>query len=148
MSEVASIGGYVREYQVDLDPEQLRFHKIPMGKVVSALKSANKEIGAKTIEQSGMEFIIRGKGFLGGGKGASQTILDLENTVVESTDGVPLRIKDIAQVHNGTSFRRGALDLNGTEAVGGIVVMRLNENPRDVIERVKEKIRQLPQQKK
>ncbi|NRA44349.1 MAG: efflux RND transporter permease subunit [Oligoflexales bacterium] len=143
VSEVASIGGYGREYQVDLDPNQLRFHKVPLGAVIKALKSSNKEVGAKTIEQSDMEFIIRGKGFLGGGKGPAQTIIDLENTVVNSKGGVPLRIKDIAEVHNGTAFRRGGLDLNGTEAVGGIVVMRLGENPRDVINKVKSKISQL-----
>ena len=143
VSEVASIGGFGREYQVDLDPDQLRFHKVPMAAVVKALKASNKEVGAKTIEQSDMEFIIRGKGFLGGGKGPEQTIVDLENTVVNSKDGVPLRIKDIAEVRSGTSFRRGGLDLNGAEAVGGIVVMRLGENPRAVIERVKEKISQL-----
>ncbi|MFK7823956.1 MAG: efflux RND transporter permease subunit [Oligoflexales bacterium] len=143
VSEVASIGGYEREYQVDLDPDQLRFHKISLRTVIKALKASNKEVGAKTIEQSDMEFIIRGKGFLGGGQGAEQTILDLENTVVNSKEGVPLRIKDIAEVRNGTAFRRGGLDLNGIEAVGGIVVMRLGENPRDVIEKVKEKISQL-----
>ena len=143
VSEVASIGGYGREYQVDLDPDQLRFHKISLDMVVKSLKASNKEVGAKTLEQSDMEFIIRGKGFLGGGKGAEQTIKDLENTVVNSKEGIPLRIKDIAEVRNGTSFRRGGLDLNGAEAVGGIVVMRLGENPREVIDRVKEKISQL-----
>lgn len=143
VSEVASIGGFGREYQVDLDPDQLRFHKVPLTSVIKALKASNKEVGAKTIEQSDMEFIIRGKGFLGGGKGPEQTIIDLENTVVNSKEGVPLRIKDIAEVRSGTAFRRGGLDLNGAEAVGGIVVMRLGENPRAVIERVKEKIAQL-----
>ena len=143
VSEVASIGGFTREYQVDLDPDQLRIHKIPVNTVIQALKASNKEVGAKTIEQSDMEFIIRGKGFLGGGLGSDQTIADLENTVVKSSDGVPLRIQDIAEVRNGTGFRRGGLDLNGAEAVGGIVVMRLGENPGAVIERVKEKIAQL-----
>lgn len=143
VSEVASVGGFGREYQVDLNPDQLRFHKVPVSSILKALRASNKEVGAKTIEQSDMEFIIRGKGFLGGGKGPEQTIADLENTVVTSKDGLPLRIKDIAEVHNGTSFRRGGLDLNGTEAVGGIVVMRLGENPRAVIERVKAKISQL-----
>lgn len=143
VSEVSSIGGYGREYQVDLDPKLLRFHGISLNSVIKALKASNKEVGAKTIEQSDMEFIIRGKGFLGGGQGPAQTIVDLENTVVNSTAGVPLRIKDIAEVRSGTAFRRGGLDLNGSEAVGGIVVMRLGENPRQVIDRVKEKIAQL-----
>ena len=143
VSEVASIGGYEREYQIDLDPNQLHVYKVPIEKVIKALKTSNKEVGAKTLEQSDMEFIIRGKGFLGGGKGREQTIRDLENTVVNSKEGVPLRIKDLAEVSTGTAFRRGALDLNGTEAVGGIVVMRLGENPRTVIERVKKKISQL-----
>lgn len=143
VSEVASIGGYKREYQVDLDPDKLRFHDVPLKAVIGALKESNKEVGAKTIEQSDMEFIIRGKGFLGGGKGADQTIIDLENTVVSSKGGVPLRIKDLASVSNGTGFRRGGLDLNGAEAVGGIVVMRLGENPREVINNIKNKINQL-----
>ena len=143
VSEVASIGGYKREYQVDLDPDKLRFHKVPLRKVIRALRESNTEVGAKTIEQSDMEFIIRGKGFLGGGKGAAQTTLDLESAVVSSTEGVPLRIKDLADVRGGTGFRRGGLDLNGAEAVGGIVVMRLGENPRAVIDRLKERIKRL-----
>lgn len=143
VSEVASVGGFSREYQVDLDPDQLRFHNVTIQAVVDAIKASNTEVGAKTIEQSDMEFIIRGKGFLGGGKGAEQIIADLENSVVKSHNGIPLRIKDVAEVHSGTAFRRGALDLNGVEAVGGIVVMRLGENPRAVIERVKAKITQL-----
>ncbi|MCB9229117.1 MAG: efflux RND transporter permease subunit [Deltaproteobacteria bacterium] len=143
VSEVASIGGFIREYQVDLDPDQLHFHKVPIETVSRALRASNKEVGAKTIEQSDMEFIIRGKGFLGGRQGPEQTVIDLENTVVSSKEGIPLRIKDIAEVRNGTAFRRGALDFDGTEAVGGIVVMRLGENPGSVIERVKQKISQL-----
>lgn len=143
VSEVASIGGYKKEYQVDLDPNKLRFHKVPLRSIVQALKDSNKELGAKTLEQSDMELIIRAKGFLGGGKGNTQTLKDIESTVISSKEGIPLRIKDLADVSNGTSFRRGALDLNGAEAVGGIVVMRLGENPRAVIERLKEKIQQL-----
>lgn len=143
VSEVASVGGYVRQYQIDVDPDRLRFQNITLNKLVLAIKEANTEVGAKTVEQSGMEFIVRGKGYLGGGKGKDQTIADIEDAVVTSRTGVPVRVKDLGHVQNGTDFRRGALDLDGGEAVGGIVVMRYGENPRKVIAAVKEKIAQL-----
>jgi Cu(I)/Ag(I) efflux system membrane protein CusA/SilA len=142
VSEVASIGGYVRQYQVEVDPDKLRFQNITLAQLNKAIQDANAEVGAKTVEQSGMEFIVRGKGFLGQG-GRSQTIEDLENAVVTSRTGVPVRVKDLGYVQNGVSFRRGALDLNGAEAVGGVVVMRFGENPRKVIDGVKAKIKQL-----
>ncbi len=140
VAEVASIGGYVRQYQVEVDPDALRYHNIPLGKVITAVREANVEVGAKTVETSGMEFIVRGMGFIGSGKTEAETLEQIENTVVLSREGVPVRVRDLAQVQTGPAFRRGALDYNGQEAVGGVVVMRYGENPGDVINRVKKKI--------
>ncbi|QDT67915.1 Cation efflux system protein CusA [Planctomycetes bacterium MalM25] len=143
VSEVASIGGYVRQYQIEVDPDQLRFHNVPLDRVMMAVKGSNVDVGAKTIESSGMEFIVRGKGFLGTGGDTAKAVRDIEETVIEQRDGVPLRIRDVARVQLGPDFRRGALDYNGGEAVGGVVVMRYGENPREVIDRVKARIEQL-----
>ncbi|NOX57194.1 MAG: efflux RND transporter permease subunit [Planctomycetes bacterium] len=140
VSEVASVGGYVRQYQIEVDPDKLRFHNIPLDRLIAAVKGSNIDVGAKTVETSGMEFIVRGKGFIGADQDVVRAIRDIENTVILSRDGVPVRIRDVARVQLGPDFRRGAIDWNGTEAVGGVVVMRYGENPRKVIERVKEKI--------
>lgn len=143
VSEVASIGGYVRQYQIEIDPDALRFHDIPLERLISAVKESNIDVGAKTIESGGMEYIVRGRGFIGKDKDVEQSIGDIEKTVVLSREGVPVRIRDLGFVQLGPEFRSGALDLNGTEAVGGIVVMRFGENPRSVVERVREKIKQI-----
>ena len=143
VAEVASIGGYVRQYQIEVDPDQLRYHDIPLNKVIEAVKASNIDVGAKTVESNGMEFIVRGKGFIGSGKTEPETINQIQNTVVITRKGVPVRVGDLAQVQTGPAFRRGALDFNGTEAVGGVVVMRYGENPREVIERVKDKVASL-----
>lgn len=140
VAEVASIGGYVRQYQIEVDPDALRYHNIPLSKVIQAVKESNIDVGAKTVETSGMEFIVRGMGFIGSGKSEAETIQQIENTVVLSREGVPVRVRDVAQVQTGPAFRRGALDYNGQEAVGGVVVMRYGENPRDVAERIKQKV--------
>ena len=142
VSEVAGIGGYVRQYQVDVDPDKLRFHDLPLDAVMTAVRSAGRDVGAKTVESGGMEYIVRGRGFIGSGEGGD-AIRDLEETVVAERGGVPVRLKDVADVQLGPDFRRGALDYNGAEAVGGVVVMRHGENPRAVIDRVKAKIRQI-----
>ena len=143
VSEVASVGGYIRQYQVELDPDKLRFHDVPLDRVVRALQDANLDVGAKTIEQSGMEFIIRGKGFIGDAGDPERAVRDVEETVITTRAGIPVRVKDLGFVQVGPGFRRGAIDLNGSEAVGGVVVMRFGENPRKVIDRVKAKIEQL-----
>ncbi len=140
VAEVASIGGYVRQYQIEVDPDRLRYHNIPLSKVIDSVKASNIDVGAKTVESGGMEFIVRGKGFIGSGKTESETIDQIGNTVVLTRDGVPVRVRDLAQVQTGPAFRRGALDFNGHEAVGGVVVMRYGENPREVVERIKAKI--------
>ena len=143
VSEVASIGGYVRQYQIDVDPDRLRFHNIPLDILAAAIRESNLDVGAKTVESTGMEFIVRGKGFLGTDGDQRKAVRDIENTVITQRDGVPVRVSDVATVQLGPDFRRGALDYNGTEAVGGVVVMRYGENPRTVIERVRDKITQI-----
>lgn len=140
VSEVASIGGYVRQYQLEVDPDKLRYHAITLDQLAMAIKGSNLDVGAKTVETTGMEFIVRSKGFLGSDGGAEKAIEDIEETVILQREGVPVHVKDVATVQLGPDFRRGALDYNGAEAVGGVVVMRYGENPRVVIDRVKEKI--------
>jgi len=143
VAEVASIGGYERQYQIEIDPDELRYHDVPLSKVIDAVKASNIDVGAKTVETSGMEYLVRGKGFIGSGKTLAETIEQIENTVVLTRDGVPVRVRDVARVQTGPAFRRGALDFNGQEAVGGVVVMRYGENPREVIKRVKAKVASL-----
>ncbi|MEC8300812.1 MAG: efflux RND transporter permease subunit, partial [Planctomycetota bacterium] len=143
VSEVASVGGYVRQYQIEIDPDRLRFHQIPLDQLMEAVRKSNLDVGAKTIETGGMEYIIRGRGFIGANNDIAQAVEDIETTVVRTRDGIPVRIRDLGHVQLGPEFRRGAIDLNGSEAVGGVIVMRFGENPRDVIERVKEKIEQI-----
>ena len=140
VAEVASIGGYKKQYQIEVDPDKLRFHNLSLNKVIDAVKASNIDVGAKTVETGGMEFIVRGKGFIGSGKTEQETLEQINNTVVLTRDGVPVRVRDLAQVQIGPAFRRGALDLNGQEAVGGVVVMRYGQNPREVIVKVKAKI--------
>ncbi len=140
VAEVASVGGYEKQYQVEVDPDKLRYHSVPLSNIIDAVKASNIDVGAKTVENGGMEFIVRGKGFIGSGKTEQETVDQIKNTVVRTREGIPLRVRDLAQVQVGPAFRRGALDFNGQEAVGGVVVMRYGENPRDVIERVKAKI--------
>ena len=143
VAEVASIGGYVRQFQIDVDPDKLRIHNLPLSKVIMAVRDSNIDVGAKTIESGGMEYLVRGIGFIGAGKTRSETVEQIEQTVITTRKSIPVTIGDVAVVQIGPSFRRGALDWNGTEAVGGVVVMRYGENPRQVIERVKEKIASL-----
>lgn len=133
----------MRQYQIEVNPDALRFHDIPLERLIAAVKESNIDVGAKTVESGGMEYIIRGRGFIGQNKDAEQALSDIEKTVVVSRDGVPVRIRDLAQVQLGPDLRSGAIDWNGVEAVGGVVVMRFGENPRDVIERVRLKIKQI-----
>ncbi len=142
VSEVASIGGYVQQYQIEVDPDRLRFYGVTLDQLLMAVRGSNLDVGAKTAEASGMEYIVRSKGFVGGGA-QGDALIDLEQTVVVQRDGVPVRLRDVAQVQIGPDFRRGALDYNGSEAVGGIVVMRFGANPRAVIDAVKQRISEL-----
>ena len=133
VSEVASVGGYVKQYQIDVDPHALYARGVSILNLVKAVRGSNIDIGAKVFEESGMEFIVRGIGFI-------KEIEDLESIVLGAPDGVPVTVGDVAVVTIGPDFRRNALDKGGAEAVGGVVVMRYGENPLDVIERLKRKI--------
>jgi Cu(I)/Ag(I) efflux system membrane protein CusA/SilA len=136
VSEVASIGGYVLEYQVDVNPELMRQYNIGLGDVVKAVKQSNKDVGAQTLEINQAEYLIRGLGYI-------KKLSDLENAVVTSKDFTSIRIKDIAKVTHGPATRRGLLDKEGAEVVGGVVVARYGANPMEVINNVKEKINEL-----
>ncbi len=138
VAEVASIGGFVREYQVDLDPAKLRAYGVSTEMVSMAVEKANQEAGGRILEQSNVEYFIRGKGYIRG-------VGDIENIVVmTSMTGVPILIKHLGTVQLGTGMRDGLLDMNGEgEVVGGIIVMRYGENAKQVIDRVKKKIEQL-----
>jgi Cu(I)/Ag(I) efflux system membrane protein CusA/SilA len=138
VSEVASVGGFEKTYQITVDPVKLRGYGIPVTRVMSAVKASNQDVGAMMMEQSEREFIIRGLGYLEG-------IEDIESVVVGATEsGTPIRIADVAQVGLAPDVPRGVADLDGRgDVVGGIVVMRFGENALATIERVKEKLAEI-----
>jgi len=136
VSEVASIGGFVQEYQIDVNPELMRQYNIGLSAIVKAVKESNKDIGAQTLEINQAEYLVRGLGYV-------KSISDIENAVVTSEDYTSIRIKDIANVSLGPAPRRGILDKEGAEVVGGVVVARYGANPMEVINNVKEKIDEL-----
>jgi Cu(I)/Ag(I) efflux system membrane protein CusA/SilA len=136
VAEVASIGGFVKQYQVELNSTKMRMAKVTLMEVMTAVQNANLNVGGKVVEENGTEFVLRGIGLVTSPE-------DLELVTVKAMEGTPIYLKDIATVQIGGDFRRGALDLNGHEAVGGTVVMRTGENAKAVIERVKEKIAQI-----
>ncbi|WP_025663856.1 efflux RND transporter permease subunit [Aquimarina megaterium] len=136
VSEVASIGGYVQEYQVDVHPELMRQYNISLQQIVNAVKQSNRDIGAQTLEINQAEYLIRGLGYI-------KSIGDIENAVVTSEEFTAIRIKDIASVSLGPEARRGILDKEGAEVVGGVVVARYGANPLEVINNVKDKISEL-----
>ena len=148
VSEVASIGGYVRQYQIDVNPEALRAFRVPLNRLVAAVTNANIDVGAKVIEENGMEILIRGIGFLGGAQRSAAeraereraVVRDIENIVIHADNGTPVYVSQVATVMVGPEFRRGALDKLGAEAVGGVVTMRFGENPLAVIDRVHDKV--------
>ena len=136
VSEVASIGGYVQEYQVDVNPELMRQYNIGLHHVVKAVKESNKDIGAQTLEINQAEYLVRGLGYV-------KSISDIENAVVTSEDYTSIRIKDIGKVSLGPATSRGLLDKKGAEVVGAVVVASYGANPMEVINNVKEKINEL-----
>jgi Cu(I)/Ag(I) efflux system membrane protein CusA/SilA len=138
VSEVVSIGGFVKQYQINIDPHLLVSYKIPLSKVIEAVKNSNYETGARLIDVSGAEYMVRLKGYI-------KSIKDIENTVISTSEnGVPILIKNVANVSIGPEIRRGIADLDGEgDTVGGIIVMRHRENALDVIKRVKQKINDL-----
>lgn len=138
VAEVASVGGFVKQYQIEVDPNKLLAYNIPLKRVIQSIRESNNDVGGRVIEMASTEFMVRGRGYI-------KSLEDIENTVV-GTDGqgTPVLIKHVANVHLGPDMRRGIAELDGKgEVVGGIVVMRYGENALKVIERVKEKIEQI-----
>ncbi len=138
VAEVAPIGGFVRQYQVQVDPVRLQAYNIPITKVIESVRQGNNEVGGRLIEFSGAEYMIRGRGYV-------KSVEDLGQIVVgKSPNGVPVRINEVADVTLGPDIRRGVADWNGEgEVVSGIIVMRQGENALQVIERVKEKLHEI-----
>jgi Cu(I)/Ag(I) efflux system membrane protein CusA/SilA len=136
VSEVASIGGFVREYQIDVDPDAMRAFGVTLDQVFEAVRQSNIDVGAQTIELNRVEYLIRGIGFI-------KTIKDIETAVIKVNKNVPVQIKHVAKVAWGPQVRLGALDKGGGEAVGGVVVARYGSNPLEVIKNVKKKIEEI-----
>ncbi len=139
VAEVVPVGGFVREYQINIDPNRLLAYKLPINMVTDAIKKSNNEVGARLIEFSGREYMVRGKGYI-------KSLDDIGNIVVMTNpqSGTPVRVKEIGTVTFGPDMRRGVAELDGRgEVVGGVVIMRFGENAQKVIEQVKAKITEL-----
>jgi len=136
VSEVASIGGYIKEYQIDIDPNAMKAHGVNISQIIKAVKKSNLDVGARTIEFNKVEYLIRALGYV-------KCLEDLEKSVVTVKNNVPIRIKDVARVNFGPASRRGGLDKGGADAVGGVVVARYGANPLEVINNVKAKIAEI-----
>ncbi len=138
VSEVASVGGYVKEYQINVRPSAMKAYDVSLKEVMQAVKNSNLDVGARTLEINNAEYLVRGLGYI-------ENLDDLEQTVVKTYDHTPVRIKDVARVQYGPASRRGVLDKSGAEAVGGVVVSRYGANPMEVIQNVKDKIEEVEQ---
>jgi len=136
VAEVASVGGYVQQYQIDIDPNKLRGVNIPISTVVGAVQRSNNNVGGNVVEQGGQWAVVRGIGLIG-------SVADVENIVIGSSAGTPIYVRNVADVKLGNAFRTGALDKNGNEAVGGVVIARYGVNTLEVIDAVKQKIEAL-----
>lgn len=136
VAEVASVGGYVQQYQVDVDPNRLRAYGLPLSAVVEAVERSNTNVGGNVVEQAGRWAVVRGLGLI-------ESTADVENIVLGAQNGTPVYVKNVAEVKLGNAFRTGALDRDGAEAVGGVVVARYGVNVLEVIESVKRKIEEL-----
>lgn len=136
ISEVASIGGFVKEYQIDVNPDALKSYNISLMQVAKAVKESNRDVGAKTLEINQVEYIVRGLGYL-------ENLEDFESIVVDETNNVPIYLKDVAKIKTGPAQRRGILDKAGADVVGGVVVARDGFNPMEAITNVKEKIAEI-----
>lgn len=136
VSEVASIGGFVKEYQVEINPNAMRAFNVSIMDVMNAVQKSNLDIGAETVEINKAEYLVRGLGYI-------KNVSDLEEAVITIRNGVPVKIKDVAFVNLGPATRRGGLDKEGIEAVGGVVVARYGSNPMQVIDNVKAKIKEM-----
>ncbi len=136
VSEVATVGGYAKQYQINVDPESMRAYELPMSKVIEAVKRSNSNVGGNVLEENGEWSVVRGVGLI-------ESVQDVENIVVDSRGGTPIFMKNIAEVEIGDAFRVGALDKNGKEAVGGVVIARYGENTPEVIEATKQRIEEI-----
>jgi Cu(I)/Ag(I) efflux system membrane protein CusA/SilA len=136
VAEVGSIGGFVRQYQIEVSSLKMRAARVSLQEVMDAVEGSNVNVGGKVIEENGQEFVVRGLGLI-------RSLTDLEQVVVREEGGTPVYLKDIATLQVGGDFRRGTLDIDGREVVGGTVVMRTGENAREVIQRVKERVAHL-----
>lgn len=136
VTEVAPVGGFVQEYQIDVDPDAMRAHGVSLEEVFSAVRRSNLDVGARQIELNRVEYLIRARGFI-------RDVRDIENTVVKVNDNVPIYVKTVARVALGPAAREGALDKEGAEAVGGVVVVRHGYNPLAAIQNVKAKIAEI-----
>ena len=139
VAEVGSVGGFVRQYQIEVSSTKMRAAKVSLQEVMKAVSDSNLNVGGKVIEENGMEFVVRGLGLVR----TTNALSDLENIVLTERNGTPIYLREIATVQIGGEFRRGALDIDGREVVGGTVVMRTGENARDVIQRIKARIAQI-----
>ncbi|KOH44821.1 efflux RND transporter permease subunit [Sunxiuqinia dokdonensis] len=133
VAEVASIGGFVKEYQIDIDPNAMKAHGVNVAQIMSAVKNSNLDIGARTLEFNRAEYLVRALGYI-------KNLEDLEESVVAVRNNVPIRLSDVAKINFGPATRRGGLDKGGAEAVGGVVVARYGANPLEAIDNVKAKI--------
>ncbi len=136
VAEVASIGGYIKEYQIDIDPNAMKAHGVSIGQIINAVKKSNLDVGARTMEFNKAEYLIRALGYV-------KSLEDLEKSVVAVNSNVPVRLKDVARINFGPEPRRGGLDKGGADATGGVVVARYGANPLKVIQNVKEKIEEI-----
>ena len=136
VSEVASIGGMVQQYQVVVDPDKMKNYEVTLSEVANAIKNSNQDVGANTMEINKVEYLVRGIGYI-------ENVEDINLAVVKATNHVPIRIQDIAKVQIGPQSRRGILDKGGAEVAGGVVVARYGENPQEVIENIKEKVHEI-----
>jgi Cu(I)/Ag(I) efflux system membrane protein CusA/SilA len=137
VAEVASLGGFTQQYQVNVDPNRLRSYGIPISRVADSVRGGNSETGARLLEFGGAEYMIRGRGYV-------KSLQDIEEIVLANENGTPIRIKDVGEVVLGPDIRRGAADLDGAgEVVSGIVIMREGSNALDVIDRVKVRLKDI-----
>ena len=136
IAEVASVGGYVQQYQIDVDPNKLRAYSLPLSAVLEAVDRSNNNVGGNVVEQAGEWAVVRGIGLI-------ESVADVENTVISSSNGTPIYVKNVAEVKLGSAFRTGSLDKNGKEAVGGVVIMRYGVSALEAIDAVKKKIEEI-----
>jgi Cu(I)/Ag(I) efflux system membrane protein CusA/SilA len=136
VAEVASVGGYVQQYQVDVDPNRLRAYALPLSTVVEAVGRSNTNVGGNVVEQAGRWAVVRGIGLV-------ESVADVENIVIGAQNGTPIYVKQVAEVKLGNAFRTGALDRDGKEAVGGVVIARYGVNTLEVIDGVKQRLKEI-----